>query len=92
MNKAEALKLFEEVQTKQGEHNGRWEDEYSQEYSSEIYLAEMISYAEFLEIEFDKDPESYREDEDDHDYMVWDQMGFEIKTLIDKKLRDIILD
>lgn len=96
MNKAEALKMYKEVQIAQGEHNGRWEDEYNQGESSNTYMNQMIKFAENLEIDFDHNPKAYPWDQDedpeeDETYFNYDAMGYELKCMIDKKLEDIIL-
>lgn len=95
MNKKEALKLYGEVNEKQGEHNGRWEDEYSQESSSVRYMEQMISYAQDLNIDFDPDPLSYYnyyEKKEKPDYFNYDAMGFKLKVMICEKLETIILN
>lgn len=94
MNKAEALKIYSEVQISQSEHNSRWEEEYEsvQEESSIIYANEMIDFANKLNIDFDNDPNSYIDKDNDWaDYCKYDNMGSELKDIIDKKLQDIIL-
>lgn len=91
MNKAEALKMYQEVFMAQGEHNGRWEDEYSQEGSAITYKDQMIEFAEELNLEFDHNPMSYADEEDMDKAMIFDCMGFELRQMIEKKLRDIIL-
>ncbi len=92
MNKNEALKLYGEVNEKQGEHNGRWEDEYSHERSSVRYMDQMISYAQDLNIDIDQDILSYYEKKEEHDCFNCDEAGFELKMKICEKLETIILD
>ena len=93
MNKAEALKLYGKVFEIQGEHNGRWENEYIQEDSSMQYHQEMTEIADELNIQYEKDPHAYADEEEDlFEYQYLDIMGCEVKELILKHLRDIILD
>lgn len=96
MNKAEALKMYKEVQITQGKHNGRWTNELDQEDSSIEYMEKMIDFAEKLKIDFDHNPKAYQWDQDedpeeDETYFNYDAMGYELRCIIDKKLEDIIL-
>ena len=92
MNKADALTIYKEIQTAQGEHNGRWRDELDHDDSAQEYLETMIYWADKFKIDYDKDYHNYSDGDDDLDNaQLKDAMGYELKIILDKKLQDIIL-
>ncbi len=92
MNKARALKIYEEVAETQGRHNGLWECEYFD--CADEYLSFMKNVCDNdLNIDYDPDINSYlleEEIEELEDYQKKDAMGYELACIIKEKLRDII--
>lgn len=92
MNKAEALKMYEKLSEEQGRNNGLWEVEYFD--CAERYMKAMINACDKLEIEYSKEINDYLDEEEVVDlelYQKQDIMGYDLKQIIFKHLRDIIL-
>lgn len=95
MNKKQALELLIKLEVAQGEHNGRWENEYIQEDSSYRYFDDVTTIADMCGIEYlhgsalDDKIEELR---NTTDYVEpYDEYGAEIKQKVENKLINIIL-
>ena len=88
---AKALRDFGDLQYAYGLHCGRWDNEDFMDSSAEEFLATMIMFAEEYNIEYDKDLSNYIQDEEyEAECYTMDNMGFEIYTIVFKKLIEII--
>lgn len=86
----EILKDFSNLHHEEGVHCGKWEDDSAIEESCEDYLTEMIKLADKYDIKYDKNLNSYKEDEDELEYYTKDKMGFELKERVEYKLLTLL--
>ena len=95
MDKQEAVKTLITLETKQGEHNGRWEDGYNIKYSTAIYYNDITQIADELDIPYaklkDLDKELIDIKNNDCDYPL-DMWTFLLKEKIEEYLIKIILN
>lgn len=87
------LNDFYEIAHEQGLHTGRWEDEYSQEESAEMWFDFMISIANKYDIKTHSEEhyyEMYQEalDEDEmEEYNVLDEVATDLRDKVLKEIR-----
>lgn len=95
MDKREAINYLIELSKKQGEHNGRWENEYIQEESAMIYCDDMKEIADDIGIEYAKGDdfiEELEELEEDIDcFNAYDEWGFMLQQKLEKHLINVIM-
>ena len=95
MNKREAINYLIELSIKQGEHNGRWENEYIQEESAMIYCDDMQRIADDIGIEYAKGDDFIEEleelKEDIDCFNAYDEWGFILQQKLEKHLINIIM-
>ena len=90
------LRDLYEIGHEQGLHTGRWEDEYMQEYSSEIWFEAMIEYANKYGIEtYSKEYyyDAYKEELDSGEYRkynVLDEVATDLRDEIIVKIAEEI--
>lgn len=87
------LNDFYEIAHEQGLHTGRWEDEYHQEASAEIWFDFMITMAHKYDITTYSEEyyyEMYQEDLDNDEmdtYNVLDEVATDLKEEVLKEIR-----
>lgn len=92
VSKKYALNCYKDIIKAQGEHTGRWENEYIHEDSSIRYFEEMVDMANMLELNFSDNPDDYLDDYGEEDiYIKEDIAGFELFMKLENILRNIIL-
>ena len=93
ITKSHALRILQDVEREQGEHNGRWEDEYCHEEISIIYFEQMLGHARFIGLNCSDDPTTYYEEWEEDDVIEpGDTAGFIIKEKLVSILKNIILE
>ena len=95
MDRREAINYLIELSKKQGEHNGRWENEYIQEESAMIYCDDMKEIADGVGIEYAKGDdfiEELEELEKNIDcFNAHDEWGFMLQQKLEKHFINIIM-
>lgn len=87
------LNDFYEIAHEQGVHTGRWEDEYSQEISSEIWFDFMINMAHKYDIKtysIEHYFELYEDDLDEgemEEYNVLDEVATDLRDDVLREIR-----
>lgn len=94
MDISELLRDLYELGKIQGEHNGRWRDEYDREESSSEYLRKVQQMADKYNIKYNDNLDDYTMyDEEEIDYTD-DYLGFEllqeIKVYLMKNIKGVI--
>ena len=96
MDKMEAITELINLSERQGEHNGRWEDECNIEYSSEVYYEDITMIADRCGIEYAKGDDFNHELEtifNDGEYInALDGWTFQLKEEIQTYLIKIIME
>lgn len=96
MDKMEAITELINLSEKQGEHNGRWEDECNIEYTSEIYYEDITMIADRCGIKYAKGDNFDHEleiIEEDNEYInALDGWTFELKEKIETYLIKTIME
>lgn len=95
MDRREAINYLIELSKKQGEHNGRWENEYVQEESAMRYCYDMKEIADCVGVEYAKDDDFVKEldelKEDIDCFNPYDEWGFILQQKLEKHLINIIM-
>lgn len=76
----------------QGEHTGRWSNEFAREDSSEYYLEKMEMYAETYGISYDDNLEHYRYYDEDLLYELQDRLAGKLHELLKDKIIKQLLE
>jgi len=91
MNKQIVIKDLIRISKRQGEHEGRWEEnEYNREEECEDYLSEMMSYADDYGIQYGE-LEEYREFDNEAEFELQEHLGYYLFEELTEKLMNELL-